>query len=137
MNKGINQYQQINVETSLTNATPHRLVQMLFEGALSSLSAAKGALKDGTSVQVATHMKKAATIIAGLEEGLDYDKAGPDGRELVSNLENLYQYMQDQLISAQVDQSEAKVDHIISLLIELKSAWDQIKPDAADTGSAS
>lgn len=137
MNKGVNQYQRIDVETSLTNASPHRLIQMLFEGALSSLSAAKGALKDGTSIQVAAHLKKAATIIAGLEEGLDYEKAGPEGRDLVSNLESLYQYMQDQLISAQVGQSEAKIEHVISLLIELKSAWDQIRPDVADTTSPS
>jgi len=132
MNKGINQYQRIDVETSLTNASPHRLVQMLYEGALTSLSAAKGALKSGTSVQAATHLKKAANIIAGLEEGLDFDKAGEEGRQLTGNLESLYQYMQDQLISAQIEQSEAKVDHIINLLVELKSGWDQIKPDAAD-----
>ncbi|GGC07682.1 B-type flagellar protein FliS [Marinobacterium zhoushanense] len=124
MNKGINQYRQIDVETDLHNASPHRLIQMLFEGALKSIASAKGELQSGTPVGVAQHISRAVKIVGGLEEALDKEA----GSELADNLERLYQHIQDSLVLAQAEKSESRLDQIALLLIELKEGWDQIAP---------
>ncbi|GGO84935.1 B-type flagellar protein FliS [Marinobacterium nitratireducens] len=126
MYKGINQYRQIDTETAVHNASPHRLIQMLFEGALKSVTAAKGAMDNGSPAQLGEHIKKAATIIAGLEEGLDKENGG----ELAENLERLYQHAQDTLVLAQSEKSVAKLDQVTAILLELKSGWDQVAPSA-------
>lgn len=41
-NSALRQYQQINAESATAYASPHRLIQMLMEGALDSMTKAKG-----------------------------------------------------------------------------------------------
>ena len=122
MNKGIGQYQQIGVETALTNATPHRLIQMLYEGLLKNLANAKGALQNDQHELLSISIKKASNILIGLEEGLDFEKGG----EIALNLQSLYQYMQTELLLAQTDRNAEKFQALITLVVELKSAWDAI-----------
>ena len=122
MNKGIGQYQQIGVETALTNATPHRLIQMLYEGLLKNLANAKGALQNDQHELLSVSIKKASNILIGLEEGLDFEKGG----EIALNLQSLYQYMQTELLLAQTERNAEKFQALITLVVELKSAWDTI-----------
>ena len=125
MNKGIGQYRQIGVETALENASPHRLIQLLFEGALSQLANVKGAIANRDTVRLQTSIKKASNILVGLEEGLDLEKGG----DIAANLEALYQYMQTELLAVQVSMKEEKVDALINLLADIKSGWDAISPE--------
>ena len=125
MNKGIGQYRQIGVETALENASPHRLIQLLFEGALTQLANVKGAIVNRDTVRLQTSVQKTSTILMGLEEGLDFEKGG----EIADNLEALYQYMQTELLAVQVSMNEEKVDALISLLSDIKSGWDAISPE--------
>ena len=124
MNKGIGQYKQIGVETALVNATPHRLIQMLYEGALTNLANAKGAITNNQLGLLSESIKKTSNILVGLEEGLDLDKGG----EIASNLQALYRYMQTELLAAQAAKSEEKIEALISIFVDLKSGWDAIDP---------
>lgn len=133
MRKGLDQYKQVDLQTSIYNASPHRLIQMLFEGALKNIAAAKGAMAVGSPELVGTHIKKAAEIISGLEEGLDKEAGG----ELADNLEMLYQHAQDSLVLAQAEKSPERLEHVIAILLELKSGWDQISPEAETSSSTS
>ena len=129
MNKGIGQYKQIGIETALANASPHRLIQMLYEGILSQLAIAKGAIANNDHIRLQESVKKASIILVGLEEGLDFEKGG----EIAVNLEALYQYMQVELLSAQSAMSKEKIVAITNLLSELKSGWDAISPDVIES----
>ena len=122
--KAIGQYQQVDVETALINATPHRLIQMLYEGLLSNLSSLRGALSNQQNEMISIHIKKASNILMGLEEGLNFDKGG----EIAINLRNLYDYMQRELIGLQVSADDQRVARLIHLVVEIKSAWDEIEP---------
>lgn len=124
MNKGIGQYKQIGLETALINASPHRLVQMLYEGVLTQLANAKGAIQNNQTELLSVSVKKASNILVGLEEGLDQERGG----EIAANLSSLYQFLQTELIAAQVSKSVEKIDAMIGVLSELKSAWDAIDP---------
>lgn len=124
VSKAIGQYQQLGVETALANASPHRLIQMLYEGLLSNLSLLRGALSNQQHEQAAVHLKKCSNILVGLEEGLDFEKGG----DIAVNLRELYDYMQRELIGLQVSASDERVERLIALVIEIKSAWDVIQP---------
>lgn len=130
MNKGIGQYKQIGVETALVNATPHRLIQMLYEGLLTNLANAKGAITNHQVSLLSESIKKASNILAGLEEGLDLDKGG----EIAANLQALYRYMQTELLAAQTSQNDAKIEALIAIVIDLKSGWDAIDPSKPVAG---
>ena len=130
MNKGIGQYKQIGVETALVNATPHRLIQMLYEGLLTNLANAKGAITNHQIGLLSDSIKKTSNILVGLEEGLDLEKGG----EIAANLQALYHYMQTELLAAQASQSEAKIEALLAIVIDLKSGWDAIDPSKQVVG---
>ena len=60
-------YQRINVETSMHTIDQHQLVSLLYEGVLSSIAAARGALARGDVLTKCNSVSKAVRII---EEGL-------------------------------------------------------------------
>ena len=65
----LRQYQTVNTQAQVTDASPHRLIQMLMEGGLSRLAQAKGAMLHGQSAQKGELISKAIGIIGGLREG--------------------------------------------------------------------
>lgn len=126
MIKAIGQYKQIGLETALTNASPHRLIQMLYEGALQNLVEAKGCIQHNQPELLTNYIKKVSNILVGLEEGLDLDKGG----EIALNLKRIYQFLQTELIVVQSEQSITKLNKLIDIVTELKSGWDLISPNS-------
>lgn len=47
--RALRQYQKVNSHAQISEATPHRLVQMLMEGGLDRMAQAKGAWRVATS----------------------------------------------------------------------------------------
>jgi flagellar protein FliS len=116
------QYQQVNVRSSMEDASPHRLIQMLFEGALERIAQAKGCLARGSFVQKSERIAKAVNIVQGLQGSL----SDTEGGELTANLDELYDYVIRTLIQANRSNDESKLDECARLLGEIKSSWDQI-----------
>jgi flagellar secretion chaperone FliS len=122
--EALKQYRQLGIESEVTNATPHRLIQMLFEGALGRLAAAQGALERGDVAAKGESLGKAIGIISGLHAALDMS-AG----ELSENLSSLYDYMNLRLLEASSQNDIDKVAEVIQLVKTLKSGWDEIAPE--------
>ncbi|WP_084005116.1 flagellar export chaperone FliS [Gilvimarinus polysaccharolyticus] len=118
----IQNYQQVNVQSSVVDASPHRLIQMLFEGALERIAQAKGALARGSFVQKSERITKAVNIVQGLQGSL----SDTEGGELTANLDELYDYVVRTLIQANQSNSIAKLDECARLLGEVKMGWDQM-----------
>ena len=84
-----NAYQRINVETSMHTLDQHQLVSLLYEGVLTSLATARGALARGDVATKCNAISKAVRIIEeGLSTALDIEAGG----ELAQNLSALYDY---------------------------------------------
>ena len=111
-------------------ADPHRLIQMLMEGALARISAAKGAMSAGDIGRKATEITKAIAIIDGLLGSLDMEKGG----ELAENLEGLYEYVQRRLLESNANNDAAGLEEAASLISEVKGAWDAIGPEIRSGG---
>lgn len=118
----LKQYQTVNTQVQVFDASPHRLIQMLMEGGLSRLAQAKGAMERGQVALKGELLGKAIAIIGGLREGLDLRQGG----ELAANLDSLYEYMSSRLLQANRSNDVAIIDEVAGLLREVKSGWDGI-----------
>lgn len=123
-------YKQVHVHSSVMDATPHRLIQMLMEGALEKIALAKGNIARKEIAQKGENIGKAITIVGGLQGSLDI-KAG---RALAENLNNLYDYMTRRLVMANIQSDEAILDEVTKLMLEVKAGWDAI-PDILNSNS--
>ncbi len=125
MSSAINQYQAVGA-ASASYADPHRLIQMLLEGAIGRTNAALSALAQQDLPAKAQLISKATAIIDGLRGGLDMEKGG----ELAANLDALYEYMQLRLFHANLKNDAAALEEVARLLGEIKQGWDAIPPEA-------
>jgi len=72
--RALRQYQKVNSHAQISEATPHRLVQMLMEGGLDRMAQAKGAMARGDIAEKGLMLGKAIDIIIGLRDGLQPEK---------------------------------------------------------------
>ncbi|MHC6226646.1 flagellar export chaperone FliS [Pseudomonas sp. X10] len=122
--RALRQYQKVNSHAQISEATPHRLVQMLMEGGLDRMAQAKGAMARGDIAEKGLMLGKAIDIIIGLRDGLDAQKS--DDPAYVEQLAGLYVYMTNRLMQANVENNAEIIDEVAQLLITVKSGWDAI-----------
>jgi len=116
------QYQQVGVQAQVTEASPHRLIQMLMQGGLDRIYQAKGAIEFGRIAEKGELIGKGIGIIGGLREALNHEVNG----ELSANLDRLYEYMIRRLTDANRNNDAAALAEVASLLLEVKTGWDGI-----------
>jgi flagellar protein FliS len=120
-------YQQVGVETSVSAATPHELVALLFEGFLEALAQSRGAMRSSNRVVKGQALGRAVRIIEeGLRAGLDLRAGG----KLARDLDELYTYLTMRLTLANVRDDEALIDECQRLITPLRDAWTAIAPNA-------
>lgn len=122
MHKGVQQYNRVGVSSSVEAANPHRLIQMLMDGALEKISFAKGYMERGNIAEKGGHISWAISIIDGLRASLDLKTGG----EIAQNLDDLYDYMTRRLARANVENNTDILDEVASLMRSVKSAWDEL-----------
>lgn len=122
LNKALAQYQQVNTNSGIEGASPHRLIQMLMEGVLQRLAEAKGAMQRKAIADKGTAIGKAITIVSGLRSSLNADVGG----EIAMNLDELYGYMERRLLEANIADDIALIDEVTGLMRTIKSGWDGI-----------
>lgn len=129
INNALRQYQRVNTQASVAYASPHRLIQMLMEGALERIAVAKGCIQRQDIAAKGEQIGKAIDIIGGLRDGLNPDAGG----EIAANLDALYDFMQRRLVEANLRSDAAMLDEVAGLLRPVKEAWDAIggNPEAA------
>lgn len=120
--QAINQYQRVNTQSSVHDASPHQLIAMLINGALTRLSTAKGCMERKDFAEKGVQLGKSMDIITGLQSSLDMDAGG----DISANLDALYDYMIRKLSEASINNDMAIVDEVIGLLMEIKMGWDGI-----------
>lgn len=123
--KAAQQYGSMAVQTGVEAATPHRLIQMLMEGALEKMVVAKAHLMQGNIAEKGANISWAISIIDGMRASLDMDAGG----EIATNLRDLYDYMERRLLEANMRNDAKLLDEVASLMRQIKSGWDSI-PEA-------
>lgn len=120
--KALDGYGRNAVESEVDYASPHRIIQMLMEGALSKIATAKGCIERNDVAEKGRQITWAMNIIGGLRSSLDAEKGG----EIAANLESLYEYMGRRLLEANMNNDAVALDEVSALLLEIKDGWDNI-----------
>ena len=127
---GINAYAKVGIESGVAAADPHKLILMLYEGALLAIASAKNHMQHKEVAAKGASISKAIMIIDdGLQSCLDKKAGG----EVAQNLAALYDYMKQRLMLANLQNDASILDEVSRLLSELKGAWEAIRPGALTT----
>lgn len=115
-------YSDIKVNAAVASATPHQLIQMLYDGLLERIAQMKGAVEQKNIELKNTKVNQAISILFGLREALDKDSA----KDISNGLDNIYDYVQRRLWQAHMKNDPAILDECAKLIEEISSAWREI-----------
>lgn len=115
-------YAKVGVETGVAAANPHRLILMLYDGAIDALAKAQVHLAAGQVAEKGQAVTKAIAIIdEGLRGSLD-----PSRGPIAAQLAELYDYMNRRLLLASVRNDAPGFREVAKLLQDLRGAWADI-----------
>ncbi len=122
--RSANTYKTVGLETSVSGASPHQLVSLLFDALQQSLATAKGAILSGDFSSKGRSIGRAVRILEeGLKAGLDAERGG----DLAANLRSLYDYCIFKTTEANLRNDVAMIDEVIRLIHPISDGWNQIR----------
>lgn len=128
----IKTYAKIGIESGVSAADPHKLISMLYQGALQAIANAKNGILQKDIPAKGSAISKAISII---DEGLNASLDKSVGGDLVQNLSSLYEYMNLRLLTANLKNDMDALDEVARLLSDLKDAWENIRQPGTATAT--
>jgi flagellar secretion chaperone FliS len=117
---------------AVNGASPLQLVIMLYDGALRFMEAGKHAMKLRDIERQNKSLKQAQKIVRELTSCLDMQNGG----EIAKNLFGLYVYVNNELVTANVEDKVEPIDRSIRILSELRESWVAIEKGQTQAGQA-
>jgi flagellar protein FliS len=127
------QYRAVRSHGLVADASPTRLVQIMFEQILAHLATARGAMgriTDNRPVNEVVAKGNAIAKTLGLIGQLNGTLNMEGGGQVAQNLRALYEYMMHRLTLANATNDQSVVAEVAALISMIKSGWDQIVTDA-------
>lgn len=122
-NRGAHSYAKVGLETSVVAASPHKLIVMLYDGAIVAVRNGQMHMELGNIPEKGKAISKAIQIIDnGLRASLDKTAGGA----IAEGLDSLYEYMSARLLAANLKNDPAILAEVQGLLTELSEAWNTI-----------
>jgi flagellar protein FliS len=123
-------YQRISLETAVSEASPHQLVKLMFDGLLQAIGSARAAMARGDVVTKGQQITRAVRMIdEGLKPALDLAQGG----DLAQNLNGLYGYCVLRLTHANLHNDDVALADVIRVIEPIAQAWKQIGGDQGAT----
>ena len=119
-------YSDIELDTEVMGASPHRLVQMLIDKCLQRIQLAKTAIENKDIKQRHYAISKASETVDYLRLCLNFEDE--KARELSQQLDNVYVILQTCLLHATLENNIAYLNTGIIVISNIKEAWDKIAP---------
>jgi flagellar secretion chaperone FliS len=127
--RGAAQYRSVSSHGLVAEASPARLVQIMFEQILAHLATAQGCMARiennmpvNEVIAKGKALGKAIRLIDQLNNTLDMER----GQKIAENLRALYVYMLARLTMANVTNDSKIVVEVVSLVQKVKTGWDQV-----------
>ena len=118
-------YRQIGVETGATDASPHRLITLLFDGFTDAVAQASLAMQQGDFEAKGRFIGRSVNIVEqGLKGALDVQAGGA----LAVDLQALYGYISLRLTQANLHNDPRALEECVRLMEPLRTAWVAIGP---------
>lgn len=123
-NQGIRAYRQ----TDLTSMGEEKMVVLLYEKMIEHFQAAEEAAANGKRPEMTRRLNLAQRIVVELRNALDHTVGG----DIARNLNSLYDFMFQEILSMILDQDPRHAVGCKRVLEPLLAAWRQIPPGTAD-----
>ena len=120
-------YHRVHVETSTQAADPHKLIEMLLQGAIDAINQARGALERKDIKIKGEQIGKAVRIV---EEGLRASLDSTTGGRIAADLDQLYGYIVRKLTLANIRNDDQALMECAQLLAPISEAWSGIRNTA-------
>jgi flagellar protein FliS len=117
-------YARVSVESGVDSAGPHRLIAMLFDGALLQIGRARSAMQARDFAAKGAACSKAIQIV---EQGLRASLDEAAGGELALQLRLLYEYIAQRILQASAGNDARLLEEPARLLRDLQDAWQTIR----------
>lgn len=115
-------YLNTRASSSVHDASPHKLIALLFDSCQENLAIAKGAINRKEIKKKAEAIKKAMDIVVRLQASLDFEKGG----QIAIRLDDLYTYCTNRLAMANAMNDATMIDEVYRVIAELKAGWASI-----------
>jgi flagellar secretion chaperone FliS len=118
-------YQQMQnnyLQNQVMSASPNKLIEMLLQAAVKHVKLGQIAITEAQPAKAHQQLTKAQNILLELRYALDAAQGG----EIASDLDQLYGYMYDELVQANVRKDPQPAAQVASLLSELLESWQTI-----------
>ena len=119
-------YRKLSTTTDVENANPHRLIQLLLDGAVEKINKAKYFMSNKMIAEKGEYISWSISIIGGLQASLDKEKGG----EIAENLDRLYDFCSYHLALANMENSTSKLDDVLNVMNQIREGWAGIKAEA-------
>ena len=123
LSTAIESYKQVKVTEVADEESPHELIRIVFSVLLENVEGLKKNVKH-TDARWEKPFNKCMFALSILRESLDFDKGG----DIATQLDNLYAFCQKTLLSAVGKSSPEPLETVHTVIADLSSAWDEIKP---------
>ena len=118
-------------EQTILNADPIDLIRMLYQRAITCVRDAREHLRSERIAERAAAILRAYLAIAELLAALRPEVAP----ELSGRLRNLYFYMQQRLLDANMQQADSPLAEVLGLLITLEDGWAGVAAQLAQNAA--
>lgn len=116
------QYQRTSVDSAVLNASPHKQVSLLLDGARKFVKRAVACIEVGDIARKGEAITRASAILAELDATLNHDAGGT----VAASLARLYDYCLRRLVSANVRNDIGILNEVDGLIEQIQSSWNAI-----------
>ena len=115
-------YGEVKVHSAIEGASPTELISVLFDGVSSRLNQSLTAIEAGEIAKKGELISQTISILEYLTAVLDEHNAP----EVADNLQGLYRYMVTTLLNANINNDPTAIQEVISLMTEVRDAWNEM-----------
>lgn len=103
----------------MESASPVGLVVLLYDGAIQAMSLGKEAIISRQLEEQNRHLQKAQRIVGELTATLNIERGG----EVAQNLLQLYNFVYDRLVQANIEDAPERIDEALLVMSQLRESW--------------
>ena len=118
MMQGVRQYAQTQVQT----ASSVQLIVLLYDGMIQAMKLAQQSIQDNNYVDKARFLDRALRVVGELSAVLDIERGGA----IAKDLQRIYEYVQYQLLQANLKHESHHLDAPIRSLSVIREAWQEL-----------
>ncbi len=112
----------LNQQKELKDSDRVQIIAMLYDGAINFILKAKEKLEVGDTIGKSHFIKKTSAIVKELANSLNMD-----GGEIAINLRNLYEFVLESLIKAEINNNMDALNDAEKVMDILRGSWKEMQ----------